>query len=308
LADPGSHSEQTTPNGKVGTPDELDLSEPTIVPGALKLWEQIKEQITNERTKNKFAVFINFEDTLIDYAGEGVDSSFDPGYGWAPQNSAVSENLKMLAKSSPTALLTGATRQKAHSMVRIPEIFYIGCHGFDLPPVDLPTPYVYGPDEEDQGLEHPKYSWAEVGGGGEETGGALGEAMGRLHMLLEGVEKVEIEGKPFEVTVSHQGISEGVVKNAVEQVLSAMPMLRLDEAHREYILKEELAWHKGKAVAWLLESQFCPALKACDDTGDIAGISEEFLISRKYRGNFHAHLYQGNAQTRPNPNPNPLSR
>ena len=51
-------------------------------------------------SKAKFAVFINFEDTLVDYGIDGVDSSFDPGYGWAPQNLAVSDNLRKLAKAT----------------------------------------------------------------------------------------------------------------------------------------------------------------------------------------------------------------
>jgi len=48
------------------------------------------------------------------------------------------------------------------------------------------------------------------------------------------VDKVEIEGKTFEVRVSQPGNQEGAtatkVKAAVDHVLQALPMLRLDEA------------------------------------------------------------------------------
>ena len=81
------------------------------------------------------------------------------------------------------------------------------------------------------------------------------------------------------MTVSHQGNEEvqDKVKQALDRVLEALPMLRLDEAHREYILRQEVEWHKGKALEWIIKTHFVPALY------------QQVIHNTEH---FHQHLYQ----------------
>jgi hypothetical protein len=52
---------------------EVEDKVDSILPSALKSWSELKTTILEHK---RFAVFINFEGTLVDYVGEG---DFDPG-------------------------------------------------------------------------------------------------------------------------------------------------------------------------------------------------------------------------------------
>ena len=84
----GQPSTATTP--VASDTQEIGREEPSgdsIIPSALKNWAELKSTILEHK---RFAVFINFEGTLVDYVGEG---DFDPGYAWKTQHEEVRGNL-----------------------------------------------------------------------------------------------------------------------------------------------------------------------------------------------------------------------
>jgi len=60
------------------------------------------------------------------------------------------------------------------------------------------------------------------------------------------------------------------------------------QAHREYILRQELAWHKGKALEWLTMTHFVPALhkQMLYQTGDF----HQYLYQVSFVGAWHSML------------------
>jgi len=231
----------------------------------LKQWSDLKAIISEYEA---VCVFLTFEGTLIDYTGE-VDGAFDPAYGWAPANEHYKDHLKQLAIRYPTALLTGFGRNKALEVCKIPELFYAGCHGFDLPPKESEVR-----NNESSNVAN-RMTDGSTGGAEtddiEENSGALGQALGRLRRLLENMKGTEVEMTALEVRVSYHAVEDqnvAEVEGAIAKVLEALPMLRSIEAHREFVLRQELEWHKGKAVEWLLDTHFHPALSCAHDAKD----------------------------------------
>jgi len=148
------------------------------------------------------------------------------------------EVVRSLAALFPTAIVSGRPIATAHGFVKLDELYYAGNHGMDI---TGPTNSLIRHQVVDD-MYRP----------------ALESANTKLSRMLSDVEGLLLEDNTFSLSVHYRAVTseEGrkKVAEAVEEVLSEMPMLRKMDGKMVYELRPEVDWNKGRAVEWLLDN------------------------------------------------------
>lgn len=139
-----------------------------------------------------------------------------------------------LARTVPTAIVSGRGRLDVASLVALPGLTYAGSHGFDI---ELP----------DKRVVHP----VDIGRLAED----LQSAEAELQAALAGVDGVLIEDKRFSLAIHYRLVDPNhvlLVDAAVAQAAALRPGLRRTGGKMVFELRPALPWDKGRAVLWLL--------------------------------------------------------
>jgi len=195
---------------------------PRPLPSALDEVAAIGERLAGHPTM----VFLDYDGTLTPIVRR-------------PEDALMSEKmrgvLRRLAARVPVAIVSGRDREMVEALVGVPELFYVGSHGFD----------VVGPAGSGLRLE--------VGG---EYVADLDGAESALRSRLAGIRGALVERKRLTLAAHYRlvaGVHRAKVADAVEAVRAAYPRLRRDRGKAVFELRPDVEWDKGHAVRWLLE-------------------------------------------------------
>jgi trehalose 6-phosphate phosphatase len=171
------------------------------------------------------AVFLDYDGTLTPIVSQ-------PENVWL--SDSMRQTLRELAARAPVAILSGRDLDDVRRRVDVDSIVYGGSHGFDI-----------------------------AGPGGLRTQIAteflpnLGMAEKELHEALDGIPGARVERKRFSIASHYRNVKENDVpalERAVRAVTARHPELRRIDGKKVYELLPDIAWDKGKAVIWLLET------------------------------------------------------
>src|SRR5436309_2454529 len=172
------------------------------------------------------AVFLDYDGTLTPIVSQPEDA-------WL--SDSMRQTLRELAARAPVvAILSGRDLDDVRRRVNIDSIVYAGSHGFDIA----------GP----HGLRRQMAT---------EFLPTLDLAEKELHGALDGISGARVEGKRFSIAAHYRNVNENDVprvEQAVGEVATRHRELRRINGKKVYELQPDVAWDKGKAVLWLLET------------------------------------------------------
>jgi trehalose 6-phosphate phosphatase len=171
------------------------------------------------------AVFLDYDGTLTPIVSQPEDA-------WL--SDSMRQKLRELAARAPVAILTGRDLDDVRRRVNIDSIVYAGSHGFDIA----------GP----HGLRRQMAT---------EFLPTLDLAEKELHAALDGISGARVERKRFSIAAHYRNVNENdvpKVEQAVGEVATRHRKLRRINGKKVYELLPDVAWDKGKAVLWLLET------------------------------------------------------
>ena len=171
------------------------------------------------------AVFLDYDGTLTPIVSQ-------PENAWL--SDSMRQTLRELAARGPVAILSGRDLDDVRRRVNIDSIVYAGSHGFDIA----------GP----HGLRRQMAT---------ESLSNLDMAEKELHEALDGISGARVERKCFSVAAHYRNVKENdvpAVERAFDAVVVRHPKLRRIDGKKVYELLPDVAWDKGKAVLWLLET------------------------------------------------------
>jgi trehalose-phosphatase len=194
---------------------------PSFLPSALERWDEIAARLAGQAP----ALFVDYDGTLSPIAPR-------PDLATLPE--PAREVLRQLARQMPVAVVTGRERENVAALVGLPDLIYVGNHGFDIA---------------GRGLRH------EVGEGVPER---IARAAAGLEAELApaGIDGLLIEPKRFSISVHFRLVDEARVpeiERAVDTVAAAFPDLRKVPGKKHLELRPRIDWDKGRAVLWILD-------------------------------------------------------
>src|SRR5437667_6640080 len=171
------------------------------------------------------AVFLDYDGTLTPIVSQ-------PEEAWL--SDSMRQKLRELAARAPVAILSGRDLDDVRRRMNIDAIVYAGSHGFDIA----------GP----HGLRRQMAT---------EFLPALDLAEKELHAALDGISGARVERKRFSIAAHYRNVNENdvpKVEQAVGEVATRHRKLGRINGKKVYELLPDVAWDKGKAVLWLLET------------------------------------------------------
>lgn len=175
----------------------------------------------------RLALFLDYDGTL---------SPIVRDYRKAEISAGMAAVIGRLARSVPTAIISGRDLADVRERVGLEEVFYAGSHGFDIA----------GP-----GGLHDRPEQAE------RFLPPIAAARTELAKAVAGIEGTEIEGKTFSIAVHYRNTAAADVprvEQAVDAVVGRHPELHKRRGKKVFELQPQADWDKGRAVAWLLEN------------------------------------------------------
>ena len=171
------------------------------------------------------AVFLDYDGTLTPIVSQ-------PENAWL--SDSMRQTLRELAARAPVAILSGRDLDDVRRRVDLDGIIYAGSHGFDIA----------GP----HGLRRQMAT---------EFLPNLDITEKELHKALDGIPSARVERKHFSIAAHYRNVKENdvpAVERAFDAVAVRHPELRRIDGKKVYELLPDIAWDKGKAVVWLLET------------------------------------------------------
>ncbi|MCF8090712.1 MAG: trehalose-phosphatase [Desulfotignum sp.] len=183
-------------------------------------------QILKEAKDRKIALFLDYDGTLTPIVN-------DPDKAFLDENTR--QILEKVARKWVVAVISGRDLQAIQNFVKLDNVYYAGSHGFDISgPANLT-------------LEMQK---------GKEFLPVLDKAQGKLEEKLTHIPGAAIERKQFSIAIHYRNVKQTdaqSVKQVVRHVQADPPELRITEGKKVFELQPDIAWHKGKALTWLME-------------------------------------------------------
>jgi trehalose 6-phosphate phosphatase len=194
---------------------------------ALDRWDEIAARLDGRRP----ALFLDYDGTLAPIA---------PRPELATLPAETRDVLRRLAARIPLVIVSGRAREDVASLVDLPELTYVGSHGFDIagPPPATGAPPLR----------------LEVGEGVPDR---IEAAARRLRLDLEGIPGLLVEPKRFAVSIHFRQAGEHDlprIERAVDEAVAAVPGLRKAHGKKLFELRPDLDWDKGQALLWLLDA------------------------------------------------------
>ena len=186
------------------------------------------------RRGRRLAIFLDYDGTLTPIVGR-------------PEQAVLPDStrsvLRALAARVPVAILSGRDLEDVRRRVNVDGITYAGSHGFDIA----------GP----HGLRKQIAT---------EFTPILDAAEEELREKLADVPGALLERKRFSIAAHYRQVTDGSVprvERAVNEVMARHRELRRMAGRKVYDLQPGLAWNKGRAVVWLLETMGVKPMEAC---------------------------------------------
>ena len=170
---------------------------------------------------------------FLDYDGTLTPIVEDPAK--AILSDAMRATLAELAQRHTVGIISGRDLAELRDLVRLPELFYAGSHGFDIA----------GP-----------LGWSETVQHGIEFLPELDRAERVLRERLAGIAGCMVERKRFALAIHYRRApAAGVpqIEAEVDRVLADQPRLRKGHGKKVFEAQPKTDWDKGHAVLWLLE-------------------------------------------------------
>jgi trehalose-phosphatase len=189
---------------------------------ALRAWESILQKI-GER---EIALFLDFDGTISEIVPDPDKAQIRP---------SIFPLLKDCSRSFKTAIISGRDRQDVKRRVNIENIFYAGCHGFDI---SGPGGFHFVVEEASEILPH------------------LVAARRQLETLLEPFSGMVVEDKKFFTAVHYRhvaSIKENDLKEKIRKLVSHYDKLAIREGKKVIEIGPNLNWNKGTAIKKLCE-------------------------------------------------------
>jgi alpha,alpha-trehalase len=168
---------------------------------------------------------------FFDYDGTLTPIVDDPRKATLSQQ--MRKSLETLARSFPTAIISGRDLADVRERVGLPGIAYAGSHGFEILSPDGRR-IVIGPSE--------KYV------------PELDEAVELLDSSLEDVPGSLIERKRFAIAVHYRQVRDSDLprlEESIDNVVARLSGLRKTWGKKIFEIRPDVDWDKGKAVEWL---------------------------------------------------------
>ncbi|KPK55395.1 MAG: hypothetical protein AMS21_13670 [Gemmatimonas sp. SG8_38_2] len=192
------------------------------LPSALESWDEIAGRLMN----NIPAMFLDYDGTLTPIVSQ-------------PEDALLSEDmrdvLEELSGLCTVAVVSGRDRLDVQPLVGLDGLVFAGSHGFDIA----------GPGLR---MEHE---------GGTHCLPELEAAERELHERLDIVPGARVERKRFAIANHYRNVADKdvpIVEDAVREVLSLHPQLRMSGGKKVFELRPDIDWDKGRAVLWLLDA------------------------------------------------------
>lgn len=173
------------------------------------------------------AVFLDYDGTLTPIVPRPEDALL-------PDSTRA--ELEALAQVCTVGIISGRDLDDVMPLAATDGLWYAGSHGFDvLAPDGTRTQF-------DQGADALP---------------ALDAAEGQLADAVAAAEGAWVERKRFAIAVHHRATDEALVpalEAAVQRIADASPHLRMTGGKKIFELRPAADWHKGTALAWLMEA------------------------------------------------------
>ncbi len=182
--------------------------------------------ILHQAGKRIPAIFLDYDGTLTPIVNDPEKAFLDDG---------MRQTLKKTAEKWMVAVISGRDLKTIQDFVKLDNLYFAGSHGFDIA----------GPSA--LSLEMQK---------GEEFLPVLDNARDRLEETLADIPGAAIERKKFSIAIHYRNVEPGnekPVKDAVKKVQTDHSSLRITQGKKVLELQPDIDWHKGKALAWLME-------------------------------------------------------
>lgn len=184
--------------------------------------------------RGRLAIFLDYDGTLTPIVGRPEQAVF-------PDSTRTV--LRALAAKVPVAILSGRDLEDVQQHVSVDGIIYGGSHGFDIA----------GP----HGIRKQIAT---------EFVPILDAAEKELREKLAGVPGALLERKRFSIAAHYRQVGDESVRRverAVNEVIANHRQLRRMPGKKVYELQPGMAWNKGRAVVWLLETMGVKQTEAC---------------------------------------------
>ncbi|SDM60968.1 trehalose 6-phosphate phosphatase [Catalinimonas alkaloidigena] len=192
------------------------------LPSALDHFDEIKAQFGNRQ----IALFLDYDGTLTPIVPD-------------PEKALLSETMRRLldriASQRMLIIVSGRDRANVADKVDLPELIYVGSHGFDIK----------GPELEEQ--HH----------AGIDALPALDAAEQELRDALADVPGAQVERKKYAIAVHYRQVApeqQERVKQEAEQAAQRHETLKPAGGKGIVELKPNYDWHKGKSIRWLVDT------------------------------------------------------
>ncbi|XP_073029174.1 probable trehalose-phosphate phosphatase D isoform X2 [Primulina eburnea] len=200
-------------------------------PSALTMFDEIM----NASKGKQIVVFLDYDGTLSPIV-EDPDRAF--------MTNEMREAVKGVAKFFPTAIVSGRSRAKVSSFVRLSELYYAGSHGMDI----------RGPTKGDKQRRENRTVICQPA---REFLSTINEVYKTLIEKIKHIPGAKVENNKFCLSVHYRCVEEknwGELGDQVKSIMKGYQQLRLTQGRKVIEIRPTIKWDKGNALEFLLES------------------------------------------------------
>ena len=185
-----------------------------------KAWSKLSRDLTGR----KFHLFLDFDGTLTPVRKRPE---------LAQLSAEMSAKLVELKSFAPVAIVSGRDREDVTELVGVEDLFYAGCHGFDIQDPRLPAlPKLDGQcSQEDIKV----------------VGSSIANSIEKFDGIVLKIKKWAVAIHYRALTPTQSKSLEAIVKN----IVSPLSKFRIGQGDKVIEITPNVEWDKGKAVLWL---------------------------------------------------------
>jgi trehalose 6-phosphate phosphatase len=198
------------------------LKDYQLLPDALSGEDALIKRLPDQR----IAVFLDYDGTL---------TPISPHPEEALLSSEMRATIQKLSQQTVVGVVSGRDKKNIQELVAVPNLFYIGNHGFDIE----------GPPATNLGLQV-----------GVECLPMMEKCYRELQSKLMDIPGVQFEPKRLTITIHYRFVEEKnvhLVYELMRQVVEQYPQLKMSGGKKVLEVRPNIDWNKGRAVLWVCE-------------------------------------------------------